>query len=229
MSSLPEAAAALGPWWFRFEHRGVSFGGAVERDRAKTDWFFAHVAALGGVPRRILELGAHEGSHSLQLAAHPEVEEVVALEGRRATLERARFAQRVFGDRKIAYREYNLERLEPADFDRPFDAVFCAGLLYHLPRPWDLLGRLPALTRRCLFLDTHYAAAPEATVEGHPGCWFTEGSDPLSGLSPSSFWLTFADLVRTLDAHGFAVRYARDMPEFPKGPRAFILAERKGG
>jgi len=99
MSSLPKAAAALGPWWFRFEHNGVSFGGAVERDREKTDWFFSALASLGGQPRRILELGSHEGSHSLQLAGRSFVEEVVAL--------------------------------EPADLGRRFDAVFCAGLLYH--------------------------------------------------------------------------------------------------
>lgn len=226
MSSLPQAAAALGPWWFRFEYNGVPFGGAVERDREKTDWFFSALASLGGQPRRILELGSHEGSHSLQLAERSFVEEVVALEGRPATLARALFTKRVFGDRKVVFRQYDVERLEPADVGQRFDAVFCAGLLYHLPRPWDLIERLPALTSRFVFLDTHYAAAREVTVEGHAGSWFAEGRDPLSGLSPYSFWLTLEDLTHTLRSRDFTVRCFRDMPEFPKGPRAFILAER---
>jgi Methyltransferase domain len=226
MSSLAQAAAALGPWYFRFERDGASFGGSVERDREKTEWFFSAVAGLGGEPRRILELGAHEGSHSLQLAGHPSVEEVVALEGRRENLARASFVKRAFGDRKILFREYNIERLDPADFDRPFDAVFCAGLLYHLPRPWALIERFPRLTRRDLFLDTHYATAATATVEGHEGRWVAEGPDPLSGLSASSFWLTRADLTATLQANGFAVCAERDIPYARNGPRMFVVARR---
>jgi SAM-dependent methyltransferase len=227
MSSLPQAAAALGPWWFRFEHDGVSFGGAVERDREKTDWFFSRLAELGGEPGRILELGSHEGSHSLQLASHPSVTQVVALEGRPENLARATFVKEVFGDRKIGFREYDIEALDPADFDGLFDAVFCAGLLYHLPRPWELIERLRRLTRRDLFLDTHYATAAEATLEGHAGRWVAEGPDPLSGLSAASFWLTLDDLRLTLGRNGFAVRCLLDLKHARNGPRVFVMARRE--
>jgi 2-polyprenyl-3-methyl-5-hydroxy-6-metoxy-1,4-benzoquinol methylase len=226
MPSLQEAAAALGPWWFRFDRDGASFGGTVERDREKTEWFFSAVARLGGEPRRILELGSHEGSHSLQLAGHPSVAEVVALEGRRENLARASFVKEAFGDRKIVFREYNIERLEPGDLDGPFDAVFCAGLLYHLPRPWALIERLRVVTRRDLFLDTHYATEAAATVEGHEGRWVAEGVDPLSGLSASSFWLTREDLTATLERNGFAVRAVLDLPHARNGPRVFVMARR---
>jgi hypothetical protein len=228
MSSLPQAAAALGPWWFRFEHNGVSFGGAVERDREKTDWFFSALASLAGQPRRILELGSHEGSHSLQLASHPSVTEVVALEGRRENLVRASFVKQAFGDRKIVFREYNIERLDPADLDGPFDAVFCAGLLYHLPQPWTLLERLRGLAGH-LFLDTHYATTAAATVHGHDGRWVAEGPDPLSGLSVSSFWLTRDDLLGTLERNGFTVHSLFDLPHARNGPRVFVMARREGG
>ena len=227
MASLQQAAAALGPWWFRFERDGVSFGGTVERDREKTEWFFSCLDKLGGEPARILELGSHEGSHSLQLARHQAVKQIVALEGRQENLARAAFVKKTFGDDKITFRKYDVEGLDPADFDGPFDAVFCAGLLYHVPRPWDLIARLRGLTRRDLFLDTHYAAAPEATVEGHAGRWFVEGGDPLSGLSASSFWLTLEDLERTLGENGFAVRWLRDLKEARNGPRVFVLARRE--
>jgi methyltransferase family protein len=227
--SIPDfskTATELGPWWFRFEADGLTFGGSVERETVKTEWFFDCIAKLGGDPiRTVLELGAHEGSHSLQLAARSSIERVVALEGLKANLARALFVKRVFRDEKIAFREYDIERLDPADFAEPFDAVFCAGLLYHLPKPWQLIRALRHLTRKYLFLDTHYAATADATAEGYAGWWFAEGQSPLSGLSPSSFWFSFKDLTIALMENGFLIRFIHDMKDFPRGPRAFILAE----
>jgi 2-polyprenyl-3-methyl-5-hydroxy-6-metoxy-1,4-benzoquinol methylase len=40
--------------------------------------------------------------------------------------------QRAFQVADVEFREANLERLDLAEVGR-FDAVFCAGLLYHLP------------------------------------------------------------------------------------------------
>jgi Methyltransferase domain len=225
-SELQQTASHLGPWWFKFNLNGASFGGSIERETEKTRWFFRCVERLGEPVRTILELGSHEGSHSLQLAADRSVERIVALEGQEANLSRARFVKQISGDEKVAFRKYNIERLDPAEFAEPFDAVFCAGLLYHLPMPWQLIRQLPNLTRRYLFLDTHYAAVADATAEGYSGWWFAEGQTPLSGLSPSSFWFSFKDLMMALMENGFLVRFIHDMKDFPRGPRAFIFAER---
>ena len=224
----PQFAArvrALEPWWFRFERDGQAFGGQVPRDTNKVELFFEWASRLGKV-ETILELGAHEGNHSLQLAARPGVKRVVALEGRPDNVRRARLVLEAFPAANVDFRHYDIERFDPSEF-QGFDAVFCSGLLYHLPEPWKLLRNLEGLCR-FLYLDTHYAAAEEVQVGPYRGRWHPEGPDPLSGLSPRSFWFTFLDLVLILMERGFLVRYVRDGANGQKD-RAWIFAEQVGG
>ena len=225
----PEFDAAvrrLAPWWFAFEAEGHSFGGQTPRDTDKVRIFFEWIGRCGGRASRILDLGSHEGHHALQLAGHPGVEEVLGLEGRAENLERARFVQSVFGVVKIDFRLYNLERFDPADIG-PFDAVFCSGLLYHLPEPWAFLEAL-APACRFLFLDTHYAPTDDDQTDRYRGRWWTEEtSDPLSGLSPRSFWLSFRHLMMLLLSNGLLVRFVRDHTNGTYS-RAWIFAERVG-
>ena len=76
-----------------------------------------------------------------------------------------------------------------------------------------------------LFLDTHYAASEEVVINGHGGCWFREGEDPLSGLSERSFWLTFKSLTIELMNAGFILRDIVDL-DTPSGPRVQLFAEK---
>ena len=215
---------ALDPWWFSFETGGHTFGGRVPRDTDKVDLFFEWAGRFGRV-ESVLELGAHEGNHSLQLASHPRVLRVVGLEGREDNVRRAQLVQEAFGQTNVEFRHYNVERFEPAEF-AGFDAVFCSGLLYHLPEPWTLLRKLAGIGR-FLFLDTHYAAAEEAVVGPYAGRWHPEGPDPLSGLSERSFWLTVKDLVLLLMENGFLIRYVRDMGSAERD-RIWFFAEHVG-
>ena len=214
---------ALDPWWFEFVLDGQPFGGRVPRDTNKVDLFFEWAERFGRI-ESILELGAHEGSHTLQLAARPDVRRVVALEGREDNVGRARLVLEAFGRTNVVFRHCDLERPD-APFER-FDAVFCSGLLYHLREPWALVRRLAGACR-FLFLDTHYARTEEAVESGYAGRWYQEGQDGLSGLSERSFWLTFKDLTVLLMENGFVVRYVRDggngEPE-----RVWIFAEQVG-
>jgi hypothetical protein len=221
-----DEATQLGPWWYRFEVSGQTFGGDIPRDTDRVETFFRWLESFGDTIATVLELGSHEGSHSLQLAEHPGVTRVLGLEGREDNVERARFVQRVYGADSIEFRHYNLEDLDPSEVG-PFDAVFCAGLLYHLPRPWRLIEQLAPITR-WLFLDTHYSAT-DGQVLAFPyrGCWQHEGPDPLSGLSSFSFWLSFRQLVLVLLESGFALRFVRDL-ESDSGPRTWLLAEQQG-
>ena len=223
----PDFAArvrALDPWWFAFEAGGQTFGGSVPRDTNRVDLFFDWAHRLGRV-ETILELGSHEGSHSLQLAARPGVRRVVALEGREDNVRRAQLVLEAYGPPDVEFRHYNLERFEPAEF-AGFDAVFCCGLLYHLPEPWALLQKLAGVCR-FLYLDTHYAPIEEAHVGPFGGRWYKEGSDGLSGLSGRSFWLGFKELVMVLMESGFIVRYVRDMGA-ETANRVWIFAEQVG-
>jgi hypothetical protein len=230
MMSLPKEqllreAEKLGPWWFQFEYEGYRFGGKVPRDTRKTELFFEWAEKLKIPVRTILELGSHEGSHSLQLAAHPSVQRVIGLEGRQDNLARANFVKRVFGCNKCEFREMDLEKWHPAS-EEEYDAIFCAGVLYHVTRPWNLIDRIAECRPKLLFIDTHYATSEAVLVERWTGMWHQEGSDPLSGLSSRSFWMSFKDLVMYVMEKGFLVRFAQDMEDYPKGPRVWLLCER---
>src|SRR5262245_31816402 len=220
--AFSERVRALDPWWFRFEADGEAFGGQVPRDTEKVELFFDWARRLGKV-ETILELGAHEGNHTLQLATGEGVTRVVALEGREDNVRRARLVLEAFPSPKVDFRHYNLERFDPSEFPR-FDAVFCSGLLYHLPEPWTLIRKVSGLCR-LLYLDTHYAASEEVRVGPYRGRWHPEGPDPLSGLSARSFWFTFLDLALVLMENGFLIRYVRDGANGQKD-RAWIVAER---
>jgi methyltransferase family protein len=215
---------ALDPWWFAFEAGGHTFGGRVPRDTEKVDLFFDWAHRFGRV-ETILELGSHEGSHSLQLACRPGVRRVVGLEGREDNVRRARLVLEACGPKNIEFRHYDLERFEPAEFPA-FDAVFCSGLLYHLPEPWTLIKKIAGICR-FLYLDTHYAATEDALVGSYRGRWYEEGSDGLSGLSRRSFWLGLKDLVLLLMENGFILRYVREMGA-EQADRMWFFAQQVG-
>jgi SAM-dependent methyltransferase len=155
--------------------------------------------------RRILELGACQGGGTFQLANQPGVEEVVAIEGRDYHVEKARFVQRALGVTNVTFVEANLETFDFASLGR-FDAVYCVGLLYHLPQPWELLAKLKTASD-VVYLNTHFCRAKSAsrTVNGYAGAdWRESGfEDPLSGLSTWSFWPTLKSLADMLTHAGF--------------------------
>lgn len=209
-----------GPWVTRFRVDGRAYGGTAELmdDERVSDFLEAFPAAA-----TVLELGSLEGAHSFSLARRGR--RVLAIEGRAENIARARFVQAMLGVDGVTFALANLEHTDLRRFGR-FDAVFCVGLLYHLPRPWELLERLPAVSPR-LFLQTHYAAAATATRDGAAGRRYREFGlgDPLSGLSADSFWLTLPELTSALEANGYAVRVLRDEPGHPHGPIVTLAAE----
>src|SRR5262249_20462097 len=141
-------------------------------------------------PRRILELGSCQGGGTFQLAAHPSVQEVVGIEGRDYHVEKADLVRRALGATNVTFAHADLEAFDFVPLGR-FDAVYCVGLLYRLPRPWDLLARLSGVADM-VYLNTHYCARSEVetTLHGYRGRRWREAGydDPLSGLSAWSFW-----------------------------------------
>jgi hypothetical protein len=99
-----------------------------------------------------------------------------------------------------------------------FDAVLCAGLLYHLDSPVEFLHMLGQVTRRVLIVSANHATCGGAEVgiyepslaadlsehEGKLGRWFQEEPGPWSSLgNPRSFWIERDDLLRTIAEAGF--------------------------
>jgi SAM-dependent methyltransferase len=194
-----------GPWLTRFRVGRQNYGGHFDysTDIRILD-FTARVP-----PSRVLELGALEGGQTVELAKRGY--RVTAIEGRPANVLRARWILDVLRlDADVLEADLNTVRLD--EFGR-FDAVFCSGLLYHLPRPWELIKQFREVAP-VAFVSTHYAEKRETQFNGRSGRWFTEGGwdDPLSGLSSRSFWLTRNCLIAECRRAGFSVEVIRDMP-----------------
>ncbi len=212
-----------GPWITHFEVNGISSGGAFPalEDERILQFFQAFPDV-----RTIVELGSLEGGHTFALAQHPGVERVLGIEARKSNIERARFMQDLLRANNVKFVQADLEKTQLNEFGR-FDAIFCSGLLYHLPEPWMLIAGMAHVAPR-LFIWTHYAdeSAGESrqNFRGHE---FVEGGidEPLSGMSPTSFWLTLESLKAALTAAGFnAIQIVRDDPNHSNGPAVTLAA-----
>jgi SAM-dependent methyltransferase len=213
-----------GPWVTKFVIDGKDYGGSYDAraDNRINQFFEAFPNA-----RTILELGSLEGGHSFALASRPSVRRVVAIEGRPTNVAKARFVQRILNFPDVEFITANLEHYNLSLLG-DFDVVFCVGVLYHLPRPWELLGGICKVSRN-LFLWTHYA--PEDKVNEKfgtlVGMRHGEGglTDPLSGLSAFSFWPTLNSLLRMIDENGFKnVRIIENTLNHPNGPCVTLTA-----
>jgi hypothetical protein len=215
----------LGPWVFQFQIDGEIYGGHVSAvGDIRVEQFFRFLPHVG----TILELGALEGAHTFVMAERPGVTRVLALEGREFNLRKARFAQELLRIRNAEFAQANVENANLAAFGK-FDAVFCSGLLYHLPEPWKLIEQLPAIAP-ALFIWTHYAREEEA-AEVAPGlrgkiCPEGGSNEPLSGMSATATWLTLESLVTLLKRTGYGnVEVIKDDPIHPNGPAVAIGAK----
>lgn len=153
----------------------------------------------------VIELGSLEGGHSFAMAQNSSVKRVLAIEGREKNIEKAKLVQNVFDDKKVEFVQGDLEKLNFGQFGR-FDAVFCSGLLYHLPKPWELIPKLAAISPN-IFIWTQISEEAKAKKmrEGWRGKIYREGGflDPLSGLSKKSFWLSLGSLISLLTVNGY--------------------------
>jgi SAM-dependent methyltransferase len=216
--------ARLGPWVYQFEIAGKTYGGGISAvGDVRVERFFRYAPNA----TTILELGALEGAHSFIFAKRPGMKRVVALEGREKNLRKARFIQDLLEIRNVEFAQANLEHAALKQFGK-FDAIFCCGLLYHLPAPWELLSQLPAIAP-LVFIWTQYAAEDEARDIGNGlrGKTQIEGGadEALSGLSATATWLTLSSLRDLLRATGYeSVDVIHDDPGHPNGPAVTIGA-----
>jgi SAM-dependent methyltransferase len=209
-----------GPWVTQFVIDGRSYGGHMNFEG---DERIVSFAARFPSCEAVLELGSLEGGQTFELARY--AKHVTAVEARTENIERAGFVQQLYGVEGVSFVRADLERTPVASFGS-FDAVFCSGLLYHLPRPWELIDQLPGVAPR-VFMWTHYTSAASVEVDGVEGTWYVEKgrTDPLSGLSPRSFWMTLPSLIARLEAAGFeSVDLVKDEPQHPHGPAITLAA-----
>ena len=170
----------------------------------------------------MLELGSLEGGCSVELAAAACVEELVCIEARAESVERARLLLRLYGvEGKAELHVADLEEDDLSGYGR-FDGVFCAGVLYHLTRPWEHVARMAAITDR-VFVDTHVSETDHIDLAGYRGRMYAEFGydDPMSGTAPHSFWPTEPELVRMFAEAGMRPTERIQAPPGP-GPRVWL-------
>lgn len=220
----------LGPWVTRFWVDGRPCGGNSydPTNDGRIALFESKVGPLRG--KRVLELGALEGGHTLQLARKGAT--VVAVEGRPANYQRCLFVKDFFQLEKV---EFLLADLRTVDFRSLgcFDVIFNVGVLYHLNEPWRLLKSLRNVAPR-MFIWTHCAPSDkiDAAVEVNgcrlEGLRWQEGplKVPLSGLQPTSFWPTRESLEKMLALSGWPnLTWLDYNPQSPNGPSATLWVE----
>lgn len=213
-----------GPWVTKFVIDGEEHGGNFNAMQdTRIEQFFESFPKS----QRIMELGSLEGGHSFSLASRPSVSAVLGIEGREANVEKAKFVQQLLEVRNVEFVTANLEKTDLASYGG-FDAVFCSGLLYHLPRPWELVEQISKVSPN-LFMWTHYTKEEEVntTEHGLPGYVYKELglADPLSGMSPDSFWPTLEGLQDMLKEYGFDdIHLIEDVPDHPQGPAITLAA-----
>jgi SAM-dependent methyltransferase len=191
---------------------------------------------------RVLDLACLEGMYALELARRGA--EVVAIEGREANLEKARFAGRVLG-LDVDWRQEDVRGLS-REHHGEFDVVLCLGILYHLDAPdvFPFVARLSEICRRVLVVDTHVAPAgrDERTHDGYTYHGYTlVEHDPASSQeerlqavwssldNPTAWAPTRPSLVSLLARSGFTSVYECWVPAEPERTATRItLAALKG-
>jgi SAM-dependent methyltransferase len=227
MTQLEEQFAKLGPWIYQFRIGDRIYGGGISAvGDVRVERFFRFAPAT----KTVLELGSLEGAHSFILAQHPGIRRVVAVEGRESNLRKARFLQQLLQVPNVEFIQANLEDADVTAFGK-FDAVFCCGLLYHLPEPWKLLEQLPRVAP-VLFIWTQYCSENEARDlgSGLRGKTHIEGgaNEPLSGMSSTAIWLTLDSLRQVLTASGYRkIDVIHDDLAHANGPAVTLGARRE--
>ena len=221
---IAAAFAEHGTWITRFVINKVAYGGSFD---AVNDPRLAEFRRAIPRAKNILELGSLEGGHTIGLARCAGVKRVVGIEGRVKNLVRAQLAVRLTNAKNIEFVQADLETTKLKELGK-FDAVYCCGLLYHLPDPWRLLRQFPKVSAN-LFLWTHYCLDEQAdTMRGDfRGKTQTEGGadEPLSGLSPNSFWPTLGSLLGMLTRAGYkTVHVLNNDITHPDGPAVTLAA-----
>ncbi|MDQ2786617.1 MAG: class I SAM-dependent methyltransferase [Chloroflexota bacterium] len=170
---------------------------------------------------RVLDLACAEGAYAVEFAEHGA--QVVGIEGRTASIERARFAANALALDGITLIEDDVRNLKRAGYGQ-FDVVLCLGILFHIDTP-DLFAFMQRVADVCTGLtviDTHISLAGAATARYKGTTYYGERyieheadstaeerlEKPWASLvDAESFWLTRPSLLNLLANVGFTSVY----------------------
>ena len=186
------------------------------------------VSDLGGRPieQRVLDLGCLEGGYAVELARRGA--SVVAIEGRRANLEKALFAKDVLGLVNLEIVQDDVRNLDDTRYGR-FDVVLCLGLLYHIDSAhvFSFVHQIAAACRSLAVFDTYVGLGHLKRFEhGGREYWGRVIREHLAQASQEerlaskwasldnheSVWITRSSLYNLLGDAGFTSAYECNLP-----------------
>lgn len=192
---------------------------------------------------RVLDLACLEGLYSIELALHGA--RVVAIEGREANIEKARFVKKVLSLENLEIYQDDVRNL-CREKHGGFDVVLCLGILYHLDAPdiFVFVERASEVCERFAIIDTHISTVASASYpynnRVYHGSFYQEHSsestvtERLRALWASldnerSFWPTKVSLYNLLSHAGFTSVYeCHNPPETGKPDDRVTLLAIKG-
>jgi 2-polyprenyl-3-methyl-5-hydroxy-6-metoxy-1,4-benzoquinol methylase len=160
-------AEKYGPW----TAHSIALGDGVHTLRPWFDTRLRRIVQIAGdllgYPfdgRRVLDLACLEGQLAIEFAIQGA--SVVAIEGRAANLEKAKFAAEVLGLKNV---ELLLGDVRDLSVERhgKFDLILCAGILYHLDTPdvMEFVQRIADVCQDVAIFDTHISLTERDSFE----------------------------------------------------------------
>lgn len=205
----------LAPDLFTVEGKEAPSGRPAHYVRVTEDFISQPLKEL-----RVLDLGSLEGMYSLEFARHDS--EVIGIEGRVENIEKAKFANEVFGFKNCRFVQDDVRNLNTENYGT-FDVVLCCGILYHLDAPdvFIFLEKIAEVCKRLLIVDTQIAVEEtkkwgskklvvvDYKGEKFSGCNFQEQLEsPWAALNnTNSFWPDRKSLYRAIRRVGFLQIY----------------------
>jgi hypothetical protein len=226
MNELERRANELGPWITQFSVLGVKYGGTYD---ALNDDRVSRVIQFFPQCTRILEVGCLEGAHTVILSRAYPYTDIVALDGRKENIEKARFLTSLYGCKRVTFGLEDLEVASLGNYGR-FDLCVCLGLLYHLIEPWKFIQQVGAQCNALWIWTTICDDAEAETVRsGYRGKIFQEGplDHALSALREQSFFPTMGSLVQMLRHAGFCDFHVMNMETTPNGPSVMMACTKQ--
>jgi SAM-dependent methyltransferase len=190
---------------------------------------------------RVLDLGCLEGLYALEFGLRGA--EVVAIEGREASIVKARFAKEALAIKNLELVQDDVRNLSKQKYGS-FDVVLCSGILYHLDAPdvFSFMENVAEVCQRFAIIDTHVSRTCEEfhvhNNKKYCGLYAREHSPTSTSQeraknvwasldNPKSFWFTRPSLYNLLAHVGFTsvfeCHYPREMYRY-KSERTTLVA-----
>jgi hypothetical protein len=234
-------------WASRLPLPGVSSGESELFTDSRVGWAIEELGGVSGA--KCVELGPLEGGHSYMLEKAG-AGSVTAIEANRDAYLKCLIVKELFGLQRCSFLSGDVVEYLKAT-DEQFDVCWCAGILYHMVDPVQLVDLASQRASR-LYLWTHYYDAAKLALSENKGRAFANGTPREAvykgyrhqlhrqdyggtnglrgfwgGTRPFSNWLTLEGLMGALEHFGWSEVRTEVDEDHPHGPSINLVAVRR--